>query len=142
MKRLFIVVLVVIMVSGVGMMATAQTVEDDYPRFSLGVGYVAIPEMSGVLVEGYLRANRDVDLFFGLVPFDSQGLIIRSVGADYKFTIQEYPELRPGIGVIGVIGEGFSPTVSLTFQDLESPEIGFILRGGYNVVSVSAMFNF
>ena len=114
------------------------------PAFSVGVGYIAIPDASGILLEGTVEFNERFHGFFGLTPFNGDGFFVKSLGADYKFINESNPELRPGVGVIAVIGEGFSPTASISIvsEEVGEPKINITARGGVNVISGSIGMRF
>ena len=148
MKRLIMilsVVLTLVLVASPVMGEDLADIEmkENNPAFSIGVGYIAIPDASGILLEGTVEFTEEFHGFFGLTPFND-GFFFKSLGADYKFSIEESPEIRPGIGVIAVIGEGFSPTASISIvsEEVGEPKINITARGGVNVISGSIGIRF
>ena len=149
MKKLMIisVVLALVLIASPVMGEDLADIEmnSQSPAFSVGVGYIAIPNGSGILLEGTVEFTEQFHGFFGLTPFND-GFFIRAGGFDYKFLNQSNPELRPGVGVIAVIGEGFSPTASLSVVSIPEksgePKINITARGGVNVVSGSIGIRF
>ena len=150
MKKLMIisVVLALVLIASPVMGEDLADIEmkENNPDFSIGVGYIAIPDASGILLEGTVEFNERFHGFFGLTPSNGDGFFVKSLGADYKFINESNPELRPGVGVIAVIGEGFSPTASISIvsvpEEVGEPKINITARGGVNVISGSIGIRF
>ena len=147
MKKILVVVLMISFVFVVGNSVEANEVEKEVEmtglELSVGAGFIAIPEQSGALIEGTFHLSPSFDIFVGVTPFND-GAIFKSVGADYKFDLADQPELKPGLGVIAVVGEGFSPTVSISIinEEPDGPKVTLTGRGGINVISASAGIRF
>ena len=150
MKKIIVVIVVLaLMLLTVAQVAFGQEpdieLSSQSPAFSVGVGYIAIPNGSGILLEGTVEFTEQFHGFFGLTPFND-GFFIRAGGVDYKFLNESNPELRPGLGAIFVVGEGFSPTASLSIvsvpEEVGEPRINITARGGVNVISGSIGIRF
>lgn len=133
-------ILVLLVVCSVNVMANEKT--DFDPNFRVGIGYITIPNASGILLEGTFALSPETDFFFGMTPLEEEGFIVKAAGMDYKFKTKENNGFRPGIGIIVVADEGFSPTASVNISDPKNDELSFTLRGGYNVFSGSVQFKF
>ena len=151
MKKIIVIIVVLaLMLLTVAQVAFGQEPDIEMsstsPAFSVGIGYIAIPNASGILIEGTVEFTEEFHMFMGLTPINNDGLFFKSFGADYKFSIEDNPEIRPGIGVIGVFGEGFSPTASLSIvsvpEEVGEPKINITARGGVNVISGSIGIRF
>ena len=148
MKKIIVIIVVLaLMLLTVAQVAFGQEpdieMNSQSPAFSVGVGYIAIPGGSGILLEGTVEFTEQFHGFFGLTPFND-GFFIRAGGFDYKFLNQSNPEIRPGLGAIFVVGEGFSPTASLSIvsEEVGEPKINITARGGVNVISGSIGMRF
>ena len=146
MKKIIVISLILVLALSMNVAADGERMKRDthQPDFRMGVGYIAIPDQSGILLEGTVGFTPQFDVFVGLVPFgdNGDGFIFKSVGADYKFNTDSDSGFRPGLGVVAVYGEGFSPTASINISDPEKDQLSFTLRGGYNVFSGSVQFKF
>ena len=143
MKKIIVISLILVLALSMNVAASEKRVKKDVhePGFRIGVGYIAIPDQSGILLEGTGSLTPQMDVFLGLVPF-GDGFVFKSFGADYKFNTDSDSGFKPGVGVIAVYDEGFSPTVSLNLSDPENDQLSFTLRGGYNVFSGSVQFKY
>lgn len=141
MKKIMIISFILVLVLSMSV-AAEEEVEYFEPNFRVGAGYIVIPNASGFLIEGTFALSPQTDFFFGMVPLEDDGVIFKAGGMDYKFRVEEEDGIEPGIGIIVVANEGFSPTVSINLSDPENEELNFVFRGGYNVFSGSVQFSF
>lgn len=143
MRKVMVIVLVLLMVCSVSAMANEKSDLSDFdPNFRMGIGYITIPNASGILLEGTFALSPETDFFFGMTPLEEEGFIVKAAGMDYKFNTREDSGFRPGVGIIIVANEGFSPTANINISDPEKDELSFTLRGGYNVFSGSVQVSF
>ncbi len=143
MKRnFFLLVLVLsVLIFSVSVVGAERLIsEEEDVTFKVGVGFMSNVHKSGIMVEGGVEIS-DLNLFFGMTPFDDQGLIIRALGADYNFALRDYKDIRPGLGLVYIAGDGLWPTASITLKEEE--DFFVTVRIGYsNFFSASAGIEF